>query len=237
MDRETALALLTLAELPRVGERRVARVCERARGGADIAAEVLDAAARRAGARLSVCRPRPWPGWRGRSCGTRRTAARCWRGWRRAARGSASAGRAPTIPAAWLSAAIQPPPLAYRYGAAQLLAAPRVALLRSRGLTEQVVTATVHVVRRAAADGCALAVGGMKSTHRIAAVGARAAGARAAGGARPRPLRRLRRAGPSSTRSASRPAARASIRAPRWCCRSFAPTTTPRRATAAAATS
>src|SRR5262245_13955943 len=31
MDRDTALALLTLAELPRVGERRVARLWERAR--------------------------------------------------------------------------------------------------------------------------------------------------------------------------------------------------------------
>jgi predicted Rossmann fold nucleotide-binding protein DprA/Smf involved in DNA uptake len=69
------------------------------------------------------------------------------------------------------------PPLAYLYGATELLTAPCVALLASRGLNEHTVTASVQIARQVAVEECTLAVGGMKSTHRIAAVSARAAGA------------------------------------------------------------
>ena len=83
----------------------------------------------------------------------------------------------PPYPRRWAEWAEPPPPLAYLYGAPELLAGPAVALLASRGIGEQTVTATVRVAQRAAREGFALAVGGMKSTHRIAAVTGRAAGA------------------------------------------------------------
>jgi hypothetical protein len=175
MDRETPLALLTLAELPRVGERRVARICERARGGGTSLAEVLalpSAVLERdfglpAAALTRLARARLWH------------AAHC-RGI--LARLDACGGRlcAPAdadYPQQWL-ARVAPPPLAYAYGDDTLLGLPTVALLSSRALTEQVVMATMRVVRRAAADGCAVAVGGMKGTHRIAAMAVRASRAR-----------------------------------------------------------
>jgi predicted Rossmann fold nucleotide-binding protein DprA/Smf involved in DNA uptake len=80
-------------------------------------------------------------------------------------------------PRRWTERADPAPPFAYLYGAPELLACPSVALLMSRTVDELTVTATVRVARRAALEGLALVVGGMKATHRIAAVTARAAGA------------------------------------------------------------
>jgi predicted Rossmann fold nucleotide-binding protein DprA/Smf involved in DNA uptake len=82
------------------------------------------------------------------------------------------------FPRPWLLRAHPTPPIAYAYGDEGILALPRVALLSSRILTEHVVTATMRIVRRAAADRCAVVVGGMKATHRIAAMAVRASRAR-----------------------------------------------------------
>jgi predicted Rossmann fold nucleotide-binding protein DprA/Smf involved in DNA uptake len=74
-------------------------------------------------------------------------------------------------PGAWREHALPP----YAYGARDILARPSVAILTSRSVTAATVAATIEIVESAAADGLALVTGGMKSTHRIAAVAARAA--------------------------------------------------------------
>ena len=56
-------------------------------------------------------------------------------------------------------------------------AVPPCRCWRRAALSEHTVTATGRVAQRAAREGLALVVGGMKSTHRIAAATARAAGA------------------------------------------------------------
>jgi hypothetical protein len=63
-------------------------------------------------------------------------------------------------------------------GANEGLSAPSVAVLNSRGLNERVVTATIRVVQAAAAQGLVVVSGGMKATHRVAAVLGRAAPSR-----------------------------------------------------------
>jgi predicted Rossmann fold nucleotide-binding protein DprA/Smf involved in DNA uptake len=176
MNRETALAMLALAELPRIGERRLQRVCERAHGGGRSLAEVLALPPDVLGRLYGL----PAPAL------VRLAQARLWhtshcRGI--LARLEACGGRLCTpedaeYPGRWRTHADPPPPLVYAYGDPALATLPTVALLSSRALTEQVVTATMRVVRRAAADGCAVAVGGMKATHRIAAMAVRASAAR-----------------------------------------------------------
>src|SRR5215470_15906367 len=175
MDYETALALITLAELPRVGERRLLRVQARARHGGVSLTRVVrlppDALARDYGlpapalARLE--RDRFWH------------VAHC----RALVANLAACGAHPCqpgdahYPRRWSERAEPAPPLAYAHGSAELLERPAAALLASRGLSEQTVTAAARVAQRAALEGFALAVGGMKATHRIAAATARAAGA------------------------------------------------------------
>jgi hypothetical protein len=66
----------------------------------------------------------------------------------------------------------------YQHGNAAVLAAPTLAVLSSRDVTERSVLATVQVTRAAARDGFTLVSGGMKTTHRIAAVSGRATGTR-----------------------------------------------------------
>jgi predicted Rossmann fold nucleotide-binding protein DprA/Smf involved in DNA uptake len=175
MDRDTALALVTLAELPGVGERRLQRIAARALAGGVAVSEVLALPA------AVLARDYHLPA----TALMRLTRARLWHGAHCrgiVARLDACGGRLCTpgdrdYPAQW-RARLEPPPLLYAYGEGALLAPPVVALLSSRLVTEQVVTATMRVVRRAAADGCSIAVGGMKATHRIAAMAVRASRAR-----------------------------------------------------------
>jgi predicted Rossmann fold nucleotide-binding protein DprA/Smf involved in DNA uptake len=175
MDYETALALVMLAELPRVGERRLLRVQARARSCGLPLARVIGLAPGAlaheyglpAAALARLQRQRFWHTAHCRAlvanlagCG----ASLCQPG-------------EPPYPRRWTERADPAPPLVYAHGAAELLAQPTAALLASRAPTEETVTATVRVAQRAALDGLALAVGGMKTTHRIAAATARAAGA------------------------------------------------------------
>jgi len=81
-------------------------------------------------------------------------------------------------PQSWLRRALPPPPLVYFYGADTALTVPAVAILNSRSITARSVSATVQLVESTSAEGFSLITGGMKSTHRIAAVTARATGAR-----------------------------------------------------------
>lgn len=176
MDREAALALLTLAELPQIGERRLQRVC--------------DAVAQR---RTTLARALTLPPavlahefGLPSAAAVRLATARTWHLTRcrgllaqlEQAGGLLCAPGDPAYPRAWSAFGDPPPPLVYLHGNPALLRAPAVALLSSRAVNEQTVTATMQVTRRAAADGLALAVGGMKTTHRIAAVAVRACGAR-----------------------------------------------------------
>lgn len=175
MDYDAAVALLTLAELPRVGERRLRRLQALARWQGVPLTRVVDLATGAGAhqyrlpaiARTRLARDRFW-----HTAHCRALVARL------AACGACvcQPGEAP-YPQRWADHAEPAPPLAYLYGATELLARPTVALLTSRAVSEHTVTATVRVVRRAADEGFALAMGGMKSTHRIAAATARAAGA------------------------------------------------------------
>lgn len=175
MEYEAALALVTLAELPRVGERRLLRMQEMARGRRVALSSVvglpLHSWARDYGLPLPARERLERDGfWHTAHC--RALVARLHAcGARVCARGE------PTYPERWADRGDPAPPLVYLFGAAELLHRPAVALLASRGVTAQTVTATVHVAQRAAFDGFALAVGGMKATHRIAAATGRAAGA------------------------------------------------------------
>lgn len=72
------------------------------------------------------------------------------------------------------------PPLVYQHGNPGVLEAPTLAVLSSRDVTERSVLATVQVTRAAARDGFTLVSGGMKTTHRIAAVSGRATGTKRA---------------------------------------------------------
>lgn len=175
MDFDGALALITLAELPRVGERRLLRVQAMARGRQLPLSRVVrlgsGALARDFGLpRPALARLEADSFWHAAHC--RALVARlsaC--GARVVAPGELD------YPSPWAQRGDPPPPFAYLYGAQELLELPALAILTSRGVSEQSVAATIRVTQRAAADGFALALGGMKSTYRIAAVTARATGA------------------------------------------------------------
>ena len=175
MEYDSALALVTLAELPRVGERRLLRVQALARGRqvslAQVAALAPVALARDYGlperAQTRLERDGFWHAAHCRAVVAR--LATC--GAQVCARGDAA------YPAGWAERADPAPPLAYLYGAPELLARPALALLASRGLGEHTVTAIARLAQGAAREGLAVVAGGMKSTHRIAAATARAAGA------------------------------------------------------------
>jgi predicted Rossmann fold nucleotide-binding protein DprA/Smf involved in DNA uptake len=175
MGYDTTLALVTLAELPWVGERRLLRLQAKAELHrlplADLVALPPGALSRDYGlpepARVRLERDGFWHAAHCRALVARLAACGAQ---------VCAPGEAP-YPLRWVGRAEPPPPLAYLYGEIELLNCPAVSLLASRGLSEYTVTATGRVAQRAARDGLALVVGGMKSTHRIAAATARAAGA------------------------------------------------------------
>lgn len=73
---------------------------------------------------------------------------------------------------------LQPPPaLLASFGEQGVLALPTLTVLNSRDLDERVVIASHAAVRAAIEQGFALVSGGMKASHRIVAVAARAAAA------------------------------------------------------------
>lgn len=167
-------ALLALAELPRVGDRRLQRLQHRARTWNLPLARVADlpASALRDDLGLPVVAIE------------RLALARAWHEARcDALAGALIAHRVelcplgdPHYPEGWRRHGEPAPALAYLHGDPGLLRRPAVALLHSRVIDERTVAATVHLARAAVAAGAALAVGGMKTTHRLAAVTARALG-------------------------------------------------------------
>lgn len=175
MDHDAAFALVSLAELPRVGERVLQRVQQRARRAGLAIARVLalprpvllDEYGLPAAAVQRLCDARIW----------HRAHCDAILTYLRAVGAALATPEDSTYPAAWATRANPPPPLTYLYGDPALAARPTLALLNSRVVSEHTVGATVRIARRAASEAFALAVGGMKTTHRIAAATARAAGA------------------------------------------------------------
>lgn len=70
-----------------------------------------------------------------------------------------------------------PPAVLYGFGSPEPLRSPTLAVLNSRTLGEHAVSASLAAVQAAAAQGFTLVSGGMKTSHRIAAVAGRAAAA------------------------------------------------------------
>jgi predicted Rossmann fold nucleotide-binding protein DprA/Smf involved in DNA uptake len=176
MEYETAIALMTLAELPQIGERRLQRAHAVAQDQGIALRDLIDSMLGPAAARPYRLPPRArmrlegdrlWHAAHCRALVARLAAC----GARICQPGDAS------YPRRWQTRAEPVPPLAYLYGAGDLLRRPAVALLASRTMSESTVAGAAAVVRCAADEGIAVAVGGMKATHRIAAAMARAAGA------------------------------------------------------------
>ncbi|MGD9762965.1 MAG: DNA-processing protein DprA [Candidatus Binatia bacterium] len=174
MDRDTALGLLTVAELPRVGERRLRRIQAAARAADLPFARLPELPARRLAeigvpeaALRRLATDRIWHTARCAALAQRLHAA----GVRLCALGDRG------YPRGWAHRATPPPPLVYLHGDIALLHRPTVALLSSRLVSGTTVTATLSVARAAAAAGFAIAVGGMKATHRIAAAAVHTLGA------------------------------------------------------------
>lgn len=165
-------ALVLLTELPQVGERLTVRVGERARAQRLTLAEVL---------RLPPELLRHEYGLPARAVerlfmGRRPHEAHCRAIVERlhAAGGRVSHPGAKTYPRRWRERLGVAPPLVYLYGNDAALKGPTLAVLNSRIINERTVTATVQVVQNACRGGFSLVGGGMKSTHRIAAVAMRA---------------------------------------------------------------
>lgn len=70
-----------------------------------------------------------------------------------------------------------PPPIVFAFGAWPVLDGPTIAVLNSRSISERTVTASVAIARTAVEQGFTIVGGGMKASHRITAVAARAAAA------------------------------------------------------------
>jgi DNA processing protein len=170
-----AVSLLALRELPGVGERRLARLMAvTARRG-----EALRCVLEAPPARLAAVYGLP-PSAIDRLCAQRgRHLARCSRltdqlqdaGARLLVRGSDG------YPAALERDLPLPPPLLFALGNAAILADPCVAILSSREVGDETVPATVAILRKATEERLSVAIGGMKTTHRLAAIAARALGA------------------------------------------------------------
>ena len=171
-DRDATLALLTVAELPQVGERRLRRLQEQARRRhlsldrvVDLpATELRDALALPAAA---IERLRDGRAWHDARCAG--LAAQLFRHQVRVA----SVG-SPDYPRGWLRHGDPPPPLAYLHGDPAILHQPLAALLHSRTIDADTMSVTARLTRAVTSAGYGLAVGGMKTTHRLAAAMARA---------------------------------------------------------------
>jgi len=174
VDSEAA-AWVKLMELPHVGERVATRIGDRARTRRLRLAEVLrlpsavlqDEYGLPARAVERLTRDR-----QAHEAHCQQIITRL-----RAAGARISHPACPSYPRRWLARLRCPPPLVYLHGNATALNGPTLAILNSRTVTERTVTTAVQIVQHAHRDGFAFVSGGMKSTHRIAAVTIRATGA------------------------------------------------------------
>jgi predicted Rossmann fold nucleotide-binding protein DprA/Smf involved in DNA uptake len=175
---EDAFVLLLLSELPRVGERTLARLRARAEeqegGLARIVIQPPEVLAAEYGlAPAAIHRLHE-------NRAQHETHCRMVADWLRQAQVRITHPGHPSYPARLTPRAGAAPPLLYLRGNSGVLAGPTLAVLASREPGEQSVVATVQIAQHAAREGFALVTGGMKATHRIAAAAVRAAGARRA---------------------------------------------------------
>jgi len=175
MDKESALHLVMLMELPRVGDRVAARILERnrARRHSLEAFFLLPPAVLRDeyGLHEDTIQRITFDG--------AEHEARCqWLlGQLAQAGGQVWFGDDDPYPIALRERLDPSPTILYALGSGDVLAGLKLAVLSSRSVTESSVAATLAVVQAAAAQGFALVGGGMKATYRIAAVAGRAADA------------------------------------------------------------
>lgn len=79
---------------------------------------------------------------------------------------------------ATLTRSLKPPaPMLFTLGRRSILRAPCLTILSSRAVVDHTLQALVTAIRAARAAGVSIAIGGMKSTHRLAAMTSRAVGA------------------------------------------------------------
>jgi predicted Rossmann fold nucleotide-binding protein DprA/Smf involved in DNA uptake len=171
MDDESSLALLLLAELPQVGERRLMALQQHARRTRTPLPRLADALASTVPSGLKL----PAAAVRRLTEEGKRHQTRCAALARRLALAGVSIWQPEEegYPPGWRRAD-PPPPMATLYGDGTLATRPSVALLHSRLVSDASVTATLQVTRAVAAEHLAVVVGGMKTPHRIAAATARA---------------------------------------------------------------
>jgi len=174
-DNDRALYAVMLSELPHVGDQAASRILarNRERGHGLATFFRLPEAVLRADYALRPAAIR-------RVCGERAAHEQRCR-WLldqyRGAGGRLALVDEDLYPARVRQRLIPPPAVLYAFGAAAVLAAPTLAVLNSRTITEPAVTASLALVQAAAAQGFAVVSGGMKTGYRIAAVASRAAAA------------------------------------------------------------
>jgi predicted Rossmann fold nucleotide-binding protein DprA/Smf involved in DNA uptake len=172
MDKDAALHAIMLSELPHVGERTAARVLElnRQRRHGMATFFRLPEAVLREDYRLHADTCRRLVAGRGDH------ESRCrWLADRFTGAGGAVRLRdEPTYPERLRERLDPAPAVVFLVGAPEILTTPTVAVLSSRDIDEHSVTASLTVVRAAAAHGFVLVSGGMKANHRIVAVAGRA---------------------------------------------------------------
>ncbi len=173
-DDEAMLGLVMLSELPGVGEKRAARLCDMAcsRGvrPTDILALPPPVLFREYGLPLRAV-----------AClgAARREFEALCRNRVAALHACGGAVCQPgdaNYPERW-QLRTSPPPIVYLHGNVTVQQRPTFAILSSRGVTQRSVTACIQVVQHAARSGLTLVSSGMKGTYRIATVAARAAAA------------------------------------------------------------
>ncbi len=175
MDKEIALHAVMLSELPHVGDKAAARILavNERRHHSFATFFRLPEAVLRADYELH-------PATIARMCGERSEhERRCqWLLDRLAgAGGEAWLPDAAAYPDRVRRRLAPPPAVLYGFGAPDPLRGPTLAVLNSRTLGEHAVSASLATVHAAAAQEFTLVSGGMKTSHRIAAVAGRAAAA------------------------------------------------------------
>jgi predicted Rossmann fold nucleotide-binding protein DprA/Smf involved in DNA uptake len=167
--------LLTLTELPGVGQRTAARVLRVARERGLRLDDILVLPSDRLADDFLL----PETAIERLTSQRKRHAEHCHRLWRQLQAGGVALcePRDARYPERWRVRSETPPPFAYVHGNPSVLAAPTLAVLTSRTIDAQTVAATVAVLRCATAGPYTVVSGGMKATHRVAAVAVKAAGA------------------------------------------------------------
>lgn len=168
--------LIALRELPGVGERTVCRLIALLEQRGETVRGLLEASP----ARLVELYQMPDSAIRRLTGQREQHLARCrWiaEELRRAGARVLTANDA-GYPATLTRSLRAPAPMLFTLGRRTILRAPCLAILSSRGIVDHTLQALVTVIRAARAAGASIAIGGMKSTHRLAAMTSRAVGAR-----------------------------------------------------------